>query len=696
MIKINDIKTDLKIDLDISNNNKFQTPILDKNRPIINDISTDRQDIDISLNKNIRLEKWKSNKLDTIYASKKNKVINIRKKINFDNYILQLEKIKKLLKKKNIKKINFWKKYSYKKFLLFLVFISFILYWNKILIENLVTNWYKNILAIKENSTDINSVKSYIRKAKLNFALSSILFDPFTIIPNKNIKNVKYIINGWKDLALLLWESIDVYENTNKFIDKKWWIQNIYITNLLSNLRENYSSINSLLYSALNNYSKVWNLWNEYLDEKLEFTKNKLKKALKIVDILDKNYDILLSILGHKGEKKYLVLFQNNDEIRATWWFIWSTALVTIKNWKIISVDKSDIYALEWLINKVYTEKEKAPKWLDKITKTFWLRDANYFPEIKDSSEKIKYFLDKINFNIDWIVYINQNIILDLLDSIDWVESEILWKKITSDNFSLVLSTLVESKVFKVWTLWTPKKILFDFAWEFFDKLFLKKDYYNYSNIILKHINSRDIVFYSFNSEENSLLWKLWLNWVINFNENFDFNYPVYTSIWWNKTDRYIKYRYNKEVKKIENSCNFKTKLDIYNSHHFSKFEDEKVNNLLDGYWIINKNDILNIQWRWDNKSFLRIVIPKNTIVYPKNNQKVIDYDKYKIVELFTNTRMLETSIYTIEYDIQNDDCKTYWYKFFKQPWIKKYNINFDIFWEKNKYTYISTDFILK
>jgi hypothetical protein len=44
------------------------------------------------------------------------------------------------------------------------------------------------------------------------------------------------------------------------------------------------------------------------------------------------------------------------------------------------------------------------------------LRDANYYHEFKDSANNIKYFLDKIDYKIDGIIFINQNVILDLLD----------------------------------------------------------------------------------------------------------------------------------------------------------------------------------------------------------------------------------------------------------------------------------------
>jgi len=697
MNKINDIKKDLDENIDLSNlsNSKIKLTALWKN--IINDLFWfSKNDINIKKLKTIKISKNNTNNFDTFHMTKDNNLLDIVSEQKNINYFSKI--IKNFFKKHIIiMKLSESKKQTkFKKWALFLIFLTFVLFWNKIIIENLVTSGYKNILELKTNFSDIKKVSNNIKKAKISFYVSDVLLTPFSIIPNDNIKNVSYIIEWWKDLSILLTKSLDLYNETNDFINSKWWIENIYVTNLLSNVRSNYEEIYWLLYTSLYNYSQVWDLWNSYLNDKLNFTKDKLRKALLIIETVNKNYDTMLSLLGHNKEKKYLVIFQNNDEIRATWWFMWSTALITISNWKIKSIENSDIYALEWLINKVYTDKEKAPEWLNKITWTFGLRDANYYPLFRDSSAKIKFFLDKIDYKVDWIVYINQSVVLDLLDNLWWVDSKVLEQNITSENFSLILSTLVEAKVFKVGTLWTPKQVLFDFAWEFKEKLLVKKDYYNYAKIILNHIKNRDIVFYSFDNEENSLLWKLWLNWEIDLNSTLDFNYPVYISVWWNKTDRYIDYRYDKTVTKIGETCDYNTKIDIYKSHHFSKFEDEKVNSILDSYWIKHKNDILNIQWRWENKSYVRVLIPKNTVINLQKNQKEYEFDTYKIVELYIDTEKLETSLNSISYMIQNPNCEKYTYKFFKQPGIKKYNINFDLFWEKDKYNSIKTDFIYK
>ncbi|NVP17720.1 DUF4012 domain-containing protein [Candidatus Gracilibacteria bacterium] len=697
MDKLNDLETNLDENIDLSDSIKRDIkPSKLGNRVIYDIFNFKKPDINLKLDKKIRINKYKTKNFDSFSKQEKNTDIDLVKQnkdfsFYFDSAINPFKKRYLIYKINKPKKVFRFKKYS-----LFIIFILFFFLTSKILIENLVTSGYQNILNLKQDFGNNSKVLSDIKQAKVSFFFADILVKPFTFLPNDNVRNVIYIIDGGKDLSNLASKTYDLYIKTNLFIDSKGGPQNIYLTNLLVNIRDNYEEIYYLLYKSLLSYSKVGDLGNSYLNEKLSFTKERLKTGLLLLETINKNYDTMLNILGAKEEKKYLLIFQNNDEIRATGGFMGSTALITISNGNIKNIENSDIYALEWLINKVYTDKQKAPEGLDKITGTFGLRDANYYPFFRDSSNSIKYFLDKIDYKIDGIIYINQNVILDLLDSVKGVDSKILGKKITSENFSLVISTLVEAKVFKVGTLGTPKQILFDFAGEFKEKLLEKKDYYSYLKVIVDHVKNRDLVFYSFDSDENSLLWKLGVNGEINLNSTLDFNYPVYISIGGNKTDRYIEYRYDKSVSKISGTCDFETKLDIYKSHHFSKFEDEKVNMLLDSYGVVNKTDILNIQGRGINKSFTRILLPKNALVNISSGQKVYEMENYKVVELYINTEKLETSLNTISYVLKNPNCTPYTYKFFKQPGIKKYNINFDMFGKKDKYNSIKSDFIYK
>jgi len=699
--KINDLFTDLNEEINISWNKKIRKiKTQHKFKKWIKDIESNLDKLDISCRKNVKLHKLKTVNFDSFLKNKKLKDIDISNKPNIKDKIILWFKWKMTLWWNMIwvfQKRVFFTKWFFKKLWFSVLSLVIILWLLSLIIEFQVKNGYNKILSIKNHSWDIEYIQSELNSAKLDFIFASILFKPFTIIPNNNIKNWYYLLEWWKNLTKFLDSWIQSYLSLNDFVNKSGWLENIKLTNLITNLKPDLDKLNWLLYNVILSYDNIWDLWNTELNNKFNLAKIKLKQTYNTLNIIDKDFNLVLSLLWHNKEKKYLVLFQNNDEIRATWWFIWSLATVTIKNWKVIDFIKDDVYAYEWEINKVYKNKSPAPEWINKITETFWLRDANYFIDFESSSRSINFFLKKLWKDVDWIIYINQNIILDFL-KLTWpVKLDGIDEEITEENFSLLISTLVEAQSFKVWTLWTPKKVLFDFANTYISKLMNDKDYFAYLDIIIKNIKSRDIVLYSFNSEENNLLWKLWLNWRINYSDTLDYSYPVYTSIWWNKSDRYIKLKYEKSIE-YNYDCSIDTDLKISRTHVFSKFEEEKVNTLLDKYPVKDKTrkDILNIQWKWVNKSYVRVILPKNIKVFPNKWQHVEKYENSTVVSFYTDTRVLESTNYNIKYRLINTDCKNYSFKLYKQPWIREYSLKILDWNTKKMFEWIKSDFIYK
>lgn len=685
--KHNKIKSYLKwIELYIKNikrNNQKDTTTKQKIKKIqtINNLEVKEQKNNYS-----DILKNTKNKLINAYENIKNKTLN---KLNHKNiYIKEVEEIKEIEEILDIDEINnkshtiwllserlLFTKQFFIYTILWLIVVSILMVFDKNIVESKINSWYENLLSIKDNSSDLNLIKSKITEAKQNFSDGMLLFIPFRLLPIQDVKNWYYVLKWWNEITNILEKSIKIYEWTTKFINESDWIQNVKTTNLLFNIKWQFSELVDNLYNSIVYYDKIKDLPNKELNDKLNFAKTKLKESYDFLDIINKDYDVFLSLLWHNTERKYLVVFQNNDEIRPTWWFMWSMATVTFRNWKVIDFQKEDVYSYEWDINKVMTEKEPAPEWLNQVTETYGFRDSNYFLSFEASANSMKSFIDKVNRKVDWIVFINQNTIKDFLKLTWWIKFDALDETITEENFSLIMSTLVEAKVFKVWALWTPKQILFDFANVFIDKLKEKKDYYSYLNIIINNIKSRDLVLYSFNSEENNLLWKLWINGKINYSDTLDFTYPVFTSVWWNKSDRYIELKYKKDI--IKNTdCSIDTNLSIYRTHMFSKFEEQKVNWLLDSHWVKeNRDNLINIQWKWTNKSYVRVLLPKNVIVEIKEWMNIQKFDTFQQVDYYQTTRLLESTHYDIKYKLPNPKCTEYSYKLYKQPGIRNFAI---------------------
>ena len=645
-------------------------------------------DINLLWRKFVKVLKNKTKNFDSFIRNKKLKDINLIK-----NYKL-IEIFSKILKKENIfkEKIFFRKSFFNKIIIVFLwVFLFYLI--DGILIQVFVRSWYNNIISIVNSTNDFNKIKSLSSKAKNDFIISDFLFKPFLLIPNHNISDIYYIIKWWKTISFLLYDFTKYNIKISNNLEGEQ-LHNVYLTNLLKNSKNNLENFSNWLYNSLNYYNKVWNLSNANFQDNFDYIKKQLLFWYNFINTINRNFEIFLNIFWDTEEKRYLILLQNNDEIRPTWGFIWSLWIITIYKWQIKDFKKSDIYEYEWEINKVYENKIIAPIWINKISTNLWLRDANFEIDFNESSSNIKLFTDKIDKDIDWIIYINQNIVLDLLKEVWDINFEKIWAIINEDNFSQILSTLVEAKTFKVWTLSSPKKILFDFTDIFIDILKEKKLYMKYMKILYEHIISRDIVITSFHSQDNSLLWKLWLDWTINYSKTLDFSYPVYTSIWWWKTDRYMDRKYIKTIN-INADCSIDTTLNISQTHTFTQALENDQIKLMNKY-NINDNNILFIQWKAENKQFIQVVLPKNSIINKKEFFDIREKNNTKIIQFYTTTRRLESINHTIEYSLPNPECTPYDFKFYKQPWIRYYDLNIKLNNNEEKNIWLKNDFYYK
>lgn len=296
-------------------------------------------------------------------------------------------------------------------------------------------------------------------------------------------------------------------------------------------------------------------------------------------------------------------------------------------------------------------------------------------------------------YDLDWVIFINQKIIIDILKELSPIE---FWKydtQITDKNFSEVISILVEAKISKKSTLDTPKQVLFDFSNLLKEKIINEKKYLIILKHILKNIESRDIAIISFNKNENELLRKLNLTGSFDYENFTDFNYPFFISVWWNKSDRYIKRTYNKytSIKENKNNslCNLNTNIKIDIKNNFNLEDKNRIVSLMKKFRIKENIDLINISWAGDNKSYTKVIIPKNAVIDEnkiKNNwYKVFNHKWYKTVEKLLTTKSWEESFFEFNYIIKDLDCNKQNLKIYKQAWIYDYDLNLNLDNKGNK-----------
>lgn len=143
-------------------------------------------------------------------------------------------------------------------------------------------------------------------------------------------------------------------------------------------------------------------------------------QAVTFVDQARPLIKVLPSLLGENQQKRYLIIFQNDKELRPTGGFITAYAIFSIDK-GVIRVERSDdIYTLDNSISN----KPKAPaailKYLPKVT-TFNLRDSNLSPDFITSMETFADLYDRSSqkAKVDGIIALDTSVLVSTIKILD-------------------------------------------------------------------------------------------------------------------------------------------------------------------------------------------------------------------------------------------------------------------------------------
>jgi len=282
--------------------------------------------------------------------------------------------------------------------------------------------------------------------------------------------------------------------------------------------------------------------------------KQALLEGTKALVVFNNFSDTLTEMLGDKQFKRYLFIFQNNNELRATGGFIGSFA--------ILDVDKGEIKQLEipgggsYDIQGQLKEFVISPEPFHLINSRWEFQDSNWFPDFGESAKKIMWFYEKSGGpTVDGVFAINSTLMEDLLGLIGPIEmKEYGGRTIDQNNFINETQKIVELEYDKEEN--KPKQFIADMAPKVIEKILNIKtdDLSKFSEIIHKAILSKDILVYSKDENAQEQIDSFGLSGSLRDINNFtDYLMLVDSNIAGQKTD-------GKIVKEIE---------------HFSTIEDD-------------------------------------------------------------------------------------------------------------------------
>ncbi|MFA6131941.1 MAG: DUF4012 domain-containing protein [Patescibacteria group bacterium] len=154
--------------------------------------------------------------------------------------------------------------------------------------------------------------------------------------------------------------------------------------------------------------------------------------------------DVLATLLGAEGKKRYLLLFQNNTEIRPTGGFIGSFAILDVSHGEItnLEVPEGGSYDLQGSLK----ENIVAPLPLQLISARWEFQDSNWFPDFPTSARQALEFYEDAGWpTVDGVVAVNATFVSSLLSLLGPVEMSEYDRTIDSENFLFETQKMVET-----------------------------------------------------------------------------------------------------------------------------------------------------------------------------------------------------------------------------------------------------------
>ncbi len=229
------------------------------------------------------------------------------------------------------------------------------------------------------------------------------------------------------------------------------------------------------------------------LAPKIEDLKKKLPVVVEATGQLENWSNVFLGVLGHEKAKKYLLVFQNNSEARATGGFIGTYGVVDLDEGRLKNLFIDGIFNLD---GQLY-EKVIPPRPIQKISTAWSTHDANWFADWPTSAKKIVNFYEKAGGQtVDGVISLTPTVVEKLLALTGPINLPQYNVTLDQNNFLEVVQYKVEVDYDR--QLNQPKKILADFAPLFLEKLWQvwPSKYQEIFKVFIDFLIEKHILFY--------------------------------------------------------------------------------------------------------------------------------------------------------------------------------------------------------
>ena len=352
------------------------------------------------------------------------------------------------------------------------------------------------------------------------------------------------------------------------------------------------------------------------------FAKKKVAEVSEILNSTAKHFPAILKLLGDRYPHRYLIILQNNNEIRPSGGFIGSYIIMDVNEGYIEKMETNDVYDLD----DPFRDYIEPPENLKEFIPNWRFRDANYSADFPTSAGKLRWFLQKEGGpSVDTVIAINQGLLRDMLEITGPVQVG-SFGKLNSENYNLLLSYVIEGKI---WGKEDPKHILKVFVPAFKEAILKEKNIGKIGSKIYKAILQKHIMMYSSDDEIQGLFDAFGISGRVHQSkENEDYLSVINSSVGSNKSDQFVDETISHNTF-IDKHGNITNEVTVKRAHGFSENILDRWKKILSNYGFEEMPSwLLDILGRGNNKVFMQIYVPSDSIlIESSDNDLETKYD---------------------------------------------------------------------
>lgn len=376
--------------------------------------------------------------------------------------------------------------------------------------------------------------------------------------------------------------------------------------------------------------------------EKFSQAREDIKNISYLFSLTEDFVKIFPQLLGKDGKKRYLLLLENNNELRPGGGFIGTYGIWEFENGRTTEFWTKGVSFFDYQ----FSTGIKTSYPLSTVASRFKFMDSNIHPDFATSAQLAENLYEKFtNEKIDGVFAFTPTFVKDLLEILGPIFLPEYNMKITADNFFETIQLEVEAGIDKQ-NYEDPKQVLYLFIEHLLDKIYYEADSFQYLEIlkaILENLSEKHILFYFENPEIQKVIEKWNFGGKVKEDVLSDYLMIVNWNLGGLKSSLFVKQKVKHKITIKENG----------------EIEAElSINRLHTKDYFYRYYDSFSKKYRWlvgVNKNYMKIYLPEDIQVLNFENISNIDYYsefKKKVLGFWFTTNPLEEKEIKIKYKL--------------------------------------------